>query len=122
MWSTSTWLSAGLLIAAGVYQWSSRKGACLHHCRTPAHFLSENWHPGSVGAFRMGIHHGYFCLGCCWLLMALLFVGGVMNLVWVVALAMLVLLEKLAPQGHWMACTSGAAMILGGLYVAAVGR
>jgi predicted metal-binding membrane protein len=99
MMSTSKFLSSGLLLAAGVWQLTPFKTACLRHCRSPISFLSTHWHPGVGGAFRMGMEHGVFCLGCCWLLMALLFYGGVMNLIWIIGLALLVLVEKVMPAG-----------------------
>ena len=80
MVSTSPLLGGALLVVAGLYQFTPLKEACLEHCRSPAHFIAESWRPGTGGAFRMGIEHGAFCLGCCWVLMLLLFVGGVMNL------------------------------------------
>lgn len=96
------WFSAALLAAVGVYQWLPAKRACLEHCRSPAQVLVEAYRPGSIGALRMGVHHGLFCLGCCWGLMLLLFVGGVMNLLWVAALAAVVFIEKLLPGGEWL--------------------
>jgi predicted metal-binding membrane protein len=99
MWSTSSTLTGLLLIAAGAYQLTPLKTACLEHCRSPAAWLSWHWRDGRSGAFRMGAVHGAYCLGCCWVLMALLFAGGVMNLVWIAALAIAVLIEKLAPWG-----------------------
>ena len=100
MWSTSTTLTGLLLIAAGLYQLTPLKTACLEHCRSPATYLSQHWRDGQWGAFRMGLSHGTYCLGCCVALMALLFAGGVMNLVWIAGLAVFVLIEKLAPRGH----------------------
>ena len=99
MWSTDRWLTAGLLIGAGLYQLSPLKTACLAQCRSPAEFLARHWRPGRLGAFQLGIVHGAYCLGCCWALMLLLFAGGIMNLVWIAGLAILVLIEKLAPFG-----------------------
>jgi predicted metal-binding membrane protein len=94
MVSRSAGLGAVLLITAGVYQLTPLKNACLRSCRAPAYFLSRHWRNGSLGAFRMGVRLGGFCLGCCWILMALLFVGGVMNLLWIAAIAVFVLLER----------------------------
>jgi predicted metal-binding membrane protein len=94
MTSTSVLLGAGLLIAAGVYQLTPLKHACLRHCRSPFAFITQHWRPGDLGALRMGIEHGAFCTGCCWFLLALLFYGGIMNLYWMVGLAAYVLLEK----------------------------
>jgi predicted metal-binding membrane protein len=114
MSSQSRWLSAIVLIAAGLYQLSPLKNACLSHCRTPTAFLSRHWRPQALGALRLGALHGAFCVGCCWMLMALLFVGGVMNLVWVAALAILVLVEKLFPAGQWVGRAAGIALIAWG--------
>ena len=97
MVSNSPYLGGGLLIAAGVYQWTPVKESCLKHCKAPLTFLAQHWRPGAGGAFRMGLHHGLYCIGCCWVIMGLLFVGGVMNLLWVAALSIFVLLEKLVP-------------------------
>jgi predicted metal-binding membrane protein len=114
MASTSVLLGAGLLIAAGVYQLTPLKHACLRHCRSPIFFISHHWRPGDLGALRMGVEHGAFCTGCCWFLMALLFYGGVMNLFWIVGLALFVLLEKTIPTGHWLGRTTGALLIAWG--------
>ncbi|HEX6013178.1 MAG TPA: DUF2182 domain-containing protein [Geminicoccaceae bacterium] len=99
-----------LLVAAGLYQLTPLKHACLEHCRSPAHFLSRHWRSGPAGALRMGMEHGAFCVGCCWFLMLLLFVGGVMNLAWIAGLAAFVLLEKTVPAGHWLARAAGVAL------------
>ena len=115
MASTGAWLSGGLLIAAGLYQFSPLKNVCLRVCRAPAEFLSRHWRPGASGAMRMGFEHGAFCVGCCWVLMALLFVGGVMNLLWIAILAILVLAEKVAPAGFWISRVSGAVLIAWGV-------
>jgi predicted metal-binding membrane protein len=92
-------VSGILLLAAGAFQWTPAKRACLTHCRSPFHFFSTEWREGGLGALVMGLRHGTWCVGCCWLLMALLFVAGVMNLAWVALLAIVVLLEKVAPAG-----------------------
>ena len=107
--------AAALLIAAGLYQLSPLKDACLGRCRSPAQFLARHYRPGIAGAFRLGLVHGAYCVGCCWLLMALLFVGGVMNLLWIAGLTVLVAAEKLLPKGNWIARIAGAAMIAWGL-------
>lgn len=112
--STSVALGAGLLIAAGVYQLTPLKYACLKHCRSPLFFISHHWRPGEWGALRMGLEHGAYCTGCCWFLMALLFYGGVMNLFWIIGLAVLVLVEKAAPAGHWVGWIMGAGLIAWG--------
>ena len=106
--------SAGLLIVTGLYQLTPFKDACLSRCRSPAAFLSRFYEPGPSGAFRLGILHGAYCVGCCWLLMALLFIGGVMNLVWVVSLTLLVAAEKLLRGGHWIARIAGIGMVFWG--------
>ncbi len=106
--------SAALLIAAGVYQLSPLKDACLGRCRSPVQFLTLHYRPGAWGAFRLGLLHGAFCVGCCWLLMALLFVGGVMNLLWIAGLTLLVAAEKLLPKGDWIARIAGVGMIVWG--------
>ena len=86
MCSTSATLSGLFMLAAGIYQLSPLKGACLSHCRSPVDFLTRHWRSGQWGAARMGLDHGLYCVGCCWFLMALLFVGGIMNLVWIAGL------------------------------------
>ena len=111
MGSLSRWLSATILIAAGAYQLSVFKRVCLAHCRTPASFLSRCWRPHASGALRLGAIHGVYCVGCCWLLMALLIVVGAMNLAWIAALAGLVLIEKVAPRGEWIARGVGVGLI-----------
>jgi predicted metal-binding membrane protein len=120
MASTSVWLSSGILIAAGVWQLTPIKNACLRHCRSPLSFLAGSWRPGKSGAFRMGLEHGAYCLGCCWFLMALLFFGGVMNLWWIAGLAAYVLLEKLMPIGHWLGYAVGAGLVGWGAWLLAV--
>jgi predicted metal-binding membrane protein len=108
-------LGGAILLAAGLYQLTPLKQACLSHCRNPILFLTSHWRPGPAGAWRMGLAHGAFCLGCCWVLMALLFVGGIMNVVWIAGLALYVLFEKIVPAGHWLAYAAGAALSLGGI-------
>ncbi len=116
---TSRMLGATLLVVAGLYQFTPVKGACLRHCRSPLAFVTAHWRPGSSGAFRMGLTHGVFCLGCCWVLMSLLFVGGVMNLLWIGGLALYVLVEKVMPRGHWIRYLSGGLLVGWGLGIAA---
>ena len=118
MWSINRYLTAGLLIAAGLYQLSALKQACLSHCRSPASYIAGKWQAGSGGAFRVGLEHGAYCLGCCWVLMLLLFAGGVMNLVWIAGLTVLVLLEKLAPFGARLTIPIAIVLIASGLGVA----
>lgn len=115
MQTTSVALAGAVLLLAGLYQWTPYKQACLQHCRTPLEFLSTHWRKGAGGAFAMGWRHGVDCLGCCWLLMLLLFVGGVMNLAWIGGLAVYVLIEKLAPAGPWVARGSGVLLMAWGL-------
>ena len=117
MVSTSVYLGGTLFVAAGIYQWTPLKQACLKHCRSPLEFVLHHWRPGTAGAFRMGLGHGAFCLGCCWSVMALLFVGGVMNLIWVAIIAIFVALENIFPNGHWVGRITGLAMIAAGGYL-----
>ena len=105
---------SALLIAIGVYQLSPLKTACVRQCRSPAEFLTRYWRPGVTGAMALGSRHGAYCLGCCWMLMTLLFVGGVMNLAWVVSLTLLVAAEKLLPRGELLTRLSGIALIAWG--------
>ena len=107
-------LVSTVLIAAGVYQWTPLKDACLRHCRSPTEFLIRHWRPSSLGAVGTGVHHGLFCLGCCWMLMALLFVGGLMSLAWVGAIALFVLVEKTMPWGDWISRLGGIFLIVWG--------
>jgi predicted metal-binding membrane protein len=111
MMTTSRHLAAGLLIAAGVYQWLPIKAACLAHCQSPVDFLFRHWRDGVGGALAMGTRHGTYCVGCCWMLMALLFVGGVMNLLWVAAITLYVLLEKQLRLGIWPSRVAGLVLI-----------
>jgi len=103
--------TAVTLALAGLYQLTPLKRACLRACRSPLSFMMYRWRWGSIGAFRMGVEHGIYCVGCCWALMLLLFAGGVMNLTVIVALTLLVALEKLLPIGAAAARVSGAALI-----------
>lgn len=110
-----------LLILAGLFQWTPVKDACLAHCRSPLGFLTTHWREGTSGALRMGLHHGAFCLGCCWILMLLLFVLGVMNLLWVAVLAIVVLAEKILPHGRYLSRATGIGLIVwGGWMMAAI--
>ncbi len=110
----SVQFSGILLITAGVYQFTHLKNACLEKCRTPIDFLSSNNRKGAKGSFIMGAHHGLFCLGCCWALMALLFVGGVMNLFWITGLALYVLIEKIIIKAGWLDKIMGLILIFFG--------
>ncbi len=121
MAATSPWLAGGLLVLAGVFQWSPLKHACLAACRSPLSFVMSRWREGRRGAFVMGLHHALYCLGCCWALMALLFVGGVMNLVWVAVIAVAVLVEKVVPSGDLVGRLAGAGLVVAGLWIV-VGR
>jgi predicted metal-binding membrane protein len=121
MASTSSVLGGLLLLAAGLYQLTPIKQACLRHCRHPTTFLASHWRRGIAGAVRMGLEHGAYCVGCCWFLMGLLFVGGVMNLKWIAGLALLVLLEKTIPAGHWLGYATGVTLAGWGLIVLAGG-
>jgi predicted metal-binding membrane protein len=111
MSSASRSLGGGLLIAAGVYELTQLKRACLAYCRAPAHFISQRWRGGLSGAFRLGSALGVYCLGCCWILMGLLFLGGLMNLLWVAAIAAFILLEKTVPLADRGARLVGVVMI-----------
>jgi predicted metal-binding membrane protein len=108
METTSTTLAGILLLAGGLYQWTPLKQSCLRRCRSPMEFLMTRWRPGTRGAFAMGAVHGIYCVGCCWVLMLLLFVGGVMDMAWITALAAFVLFEKLLPHGRWLGMAAGA--------------
>jgi len=121
MTTTSARLGGLLFLAAGLYQLTPLKQACLHVCRSPFDFVVNRWRDGAGGALRMGFSHGLYCLGCCWILMALLFVGGVMNLLWVAALAAVVLVEKLFPLGDWMARIGGVLLAALGVWLLALG-
>lgn len=118
---TSRWLAGGALVAAGAYQLSPAKEACLAHCRNPADFLWRHFRPGAAGAMRMGLIHGAYCVGCCWMLMVLLFVVGVMNLAWIALLTLMVAGEKLLPRGPLLARIGGALLILWGATILLLG-
>jgi predicted metal-binding membrane protein len=121
MESASPFIAAAILALAGAYQWSSAKRRCLARCRTPVSFIVERWRPGAFGAFRLGVAHGVYCVGCCWALMLLLFAGGVMSLAVIAGLSVLVLFEKLVPPGRlgdWSDRGIGAALVLAGLGLA----
>ena len=116
--STGPVLGGAMLIAAGIYQWTPLKHACLTHCRSPLAFLLTKWRDGARGALAMGFRHGLFCTGCCWLLMGILFVVGVMNLLWVALLAAFVLMEKILPHGDWFGRAAGLVLIGWGAWMA----
>jgi predicted metal-binding membrane protein len=110
--------TAAVLIAAGLYQLSPLKQACLSKCRSPVDFLVQHWRPGLGGAFRLGAHHGAYCLGCCIALMAVLVVAGGMGLAWVAAIALVVAAEKLLPHGPLLGKIGGVGLIAAGIVVA----
>jgi len=122
MSSRSLLLSGALLIAAGLYQLTPLKSACLSHCRAPAAFIAAHWRPGVLGAWRMGFAHGLYCVGCCAALMLLLFVGGVMNLVWIAGLTLFVAIEKLAPFGAAAARATAMLLVAAGIALMVLGR
>jgi predicted metal-binding membrane protein len=118
MTATSWAFAGGLLVAAGIYQWTPLKDSCLHHCRSPLGFLLGDWHDGPWGALRMGAEHGIFCLGCCWALMLLPFAAGVMNLIWMAALTAFILIEKVIPGGEVVGRIAGALLfVCGGVLI-----
>ena len=110
-------LGATVIILAGLYQLTSFKYTCLTNCRSPFDFALNHWRDGPAGALRMGFEHGLYCLGCCWLLMALLFAAGIMSLLWMAAITAFVMAEKLFPAGPWIARVSGVAMVAFGAYL-----
>jgi predicted metal-binding membrane protein len=113
-------LGGGLIAAAGIYQLSPLKRTCLGKCRTPMSFVATSWRDGTLGAVRMGIEHGAFCLGCCWLLFAILFPLGIMNIAVMAAVTALILFEKVLPQGFRAAVLAGLALVAYGLLVVAM--
>jgi predicted metal-binding membrane protein len=119
MASASNMLGGILLIAAGVYQWTPLKNVCLVQCQSPLQFLMRHggFRRDVRGCLRLGLRHGAYCVGCCWVLMALLFVVGVMNVLWIALLALLVLLEKLTPSGLWLARAAGVASVAAGAWM-----
>jgi predicted metal-binding membrane protein len=110
-------LGAIVVIAAGIYQLTPLKAVCLTHCRSPFDFVLNHWRDGAIGALRMGLAHGLFCLGCCWFLMVLLFAAGIMSVLWMAAITVFVFVEKLFPAGEWIARISGVAMLGFGIYL-----
>jgi predicted metal-binding membrane protein len=117
MRSSSSALSGAILILAGVYQWLPVKNTCLSHCHSPLGFLSQHWREGTTGGLFLGLRHGAFCVGCCWLLMMLLFVVGVMNLLWVAVLAAFVLIERLFDRRALLARAAGMAVAAWGIFL-----
>ncbi len=119
MTGTSPIFGGCLMIAAGTFQLTPMKNICLTHCRSPLSFLLTDWREGESGAFVMGLKHGAYCMGCCWILMLLLFVAGVMNLFWIAAITIFVLLEKVLPRGWPVGKATGAALIAWGAWMLA---
>jgi predicted metal-binding membrane protein len=119
MASASSVLGGIVLIAAGIYQWTPLKNVCLVQCQTPLQFLMRygGFRSDLAGSLMLGLRHGAYCVGCCWVLMALLFVGGVMNALWIALLALLVLLEKVTPIGGWIARGAGIASMIAGVWL-----
>jgi predicted metal-binding membrane protein len=118
MVATSPLLTGAVLVAAGIFQWTPLKRACLATCRSPLSFVMSSWREGRAGALVMGIRHGLYCLGCCWALMALLFVAGVMNLVWIATVAIAVLIEKVVPGGDAVGRVAGVLLVGAGMWIA----
>jgi len=112
-------LNGGILVMAGLYQWSQLKDACLSHCRSPLQFFLSSWQPDLPGALRMGAKHGAFCVGCCWALMVLMFFFGLMNLIWIAGLSLIMLGEKIIPRGDLFAKTTGIVFFIWGFAVIA---
>lgn len=117
MSSTSPVLGGILLVSAGLFQWTPLKSTCLTRCRTPLSFLMTEWREGTNGTFIIGLRHGLYCLGCCWVLMMLLFVLGIMNLLWIASLAALVLIEKISPAGRSFGRVAGILLVIWGLWM-----
>ena len=113
--------SGVVLIAAGIYQWTPLKDICLRQCQAPWLFIQRHggFRSDIAGTLGLGMRHGGYCIGCCWVLMALLFVGGVMNVLWIAAIAMLVLAEKVIPAGRAISRTAGAALVAAGVWLLA---
>jgi len=123
MASTSNVLGALVFVAAGSYQWTRLKDICLTQCQTPFAFLMRHggFRRDAPGALMLGLRHGVYCVGCCWVLMALLLVGGVMNVLWIVLLALLILLEKVTPLGRLTASLAGIVLIAAGAWLLSMG-
>lgn len=117
MGNVGPFLGGGLLVTAGAFQFSRLKEACMAHCRTPLTFLMTEWRDGTRGALAMGVRHGAFCIGCCWALMLLMFVGGVMNLAWMAALTLYFMAEKLVPHPRQVSRVTGAMLLTAGVIV-----
>jgi predicted metal-binding membrane protein len=117
---TNKILGSVILITAGIFQFTSLKQQCLHYCQTPIDFIHQKWKDGRSGAFKMGLQNGVFCLGCCWLLMVLLFVSGIMNLLWIALISFFVLIEKILPGAKWISYVAGIGLIIYGIISLAV--
>ena len=117
--SSSAYLGGALLLTAGIFQWSPLKYAGLSHCSSPLGFIMAEWRDGAGGALRMGLKHGGYCVGCCWVLMGVLFVLGVMNLLWIAALAAFVLVEKVIPKGYLVSRVTGLLLAGWGMWMVA---
>jgi predicted metal-binding membrane protein len=115
MKTTNKILGSVILIAAGIFQFTSLKHTCLQYCRTPVDFVHRHWKEGKQGALQMGIKNGFYCLGCCWMLMVLLFVAGIMNLLWVALITLFVLIEKISPQTKWISYAAGFVLVVYGI-------
>jgi predicted metal-binding membrane protein len=114
---TTALLAGSIFILAGLYEFTPLKERCLVHCRSPLEWIPRHMRPGRMGAFRMGMEHGAYCVGCCWVLMLVLFAVGVMNLVWVAAIAAAVLIEKLLPAGRLFSRVVGTALVAWGVFL-----
>jgi predicted metal-binding membrane protein len=117
MITTSKILGGFILILAGVFQFTSLKGSCLRYCRTPIGFIHQYWKDGKSGALRMGIQNGIYCLGCCWILMLLLFVSGIMNILWIAIISLFVLIEKVLSSVKVISFIAGMALMAYGIIV-----
>ena len=109
--------AAAILVAAGLYQLTPFKNACLERCRSPMGYFLQHFKPGTLGAFQMGFSHGLFCIGCCWMLMALMFVGGAMSVLTMAVLSVFIVLERILPPGPWVSRIPGVLLIVAGFYV-----
>lgn len=117
MMVTNKILGSAILICAGWFQFTSLKLRCLQHCRTPIDFIHRHWKDGKSGALQMGVQNGIYCLGCCWILMALLFVAGIMNVLWIALIALFVLLEKILPRYRFISFTAGTLLMIYGISI-----
>jgi predicted metal-binding membrane protein len=115
METTDKILGGSIIIIAGVFQFTPLKKRCLHYCRTPVDFVHRNWKEGKTGAIKMGIENGIFCLGCCWVLMTLLFVAGIMNLLWIALITLFILVEKMIPYSKPVSFIAGALLVVYGI-------